>query len=48
VKDYVVANMAGYAGEVDDMAGYANVADNVARTDDVADDVDALTWCCCV
>jgi len=48
VKDYVAANMAGYAGEVDDVAGYANVADNVARTDDVADDVDALTWCCCV
>jgi hypothetical protein len=28
VKDYVAANMAGYAGEVDDVAGYANVAES--------------------
>jgi hypothetical protein len=47
VKDYVAADMAGYAGEANDVAGYtdvagsANMADYVARTDDA----DSLTWC---
>jgi len=51
VKDYMVADMAGYAGEADDVAGYTDVAgtddvaDNMIRTDAVADDADALTWC---
>lgn len=49
VKDYMAADMAGYAGETDDVVGYVDVAgsndvaDDVARTGVVADDV-VLTW----
>jgi hypothetical protein len=38
-KDYVAADMAGYADETDDVASA-----DVARTDDVADATDALAW----
>jgi len=48
-KDYVAADMAGYADETDDVAGADvartdDVAGDMARTDDVADATDALAW----